>query len=90
VGTGNGGQLLGFDIDPATGALTQDPALTFGSAGFNYVTFNAVGTYAYLANTWDVTISIARVDPTTGELTTIPAGRFGVGTRPDNIAAMQR
>jgi DNA-binding beta-propeller fold protein YncE len=90
VGTGNGGQLLGFDIDPATGALTQDSALTYGSAGFNYVAFNAAGTYAYLANAWDVTISIARVDPTTGQLTTIPNGRFGVGTRPDNIAVMQR
>jgi 6-phosphogluconolactonase len=89
VGTGNGGQLLGFDIDPATGALTQDAALTYGSAGFNYVTFNAAGTYAYLSNAWDVTISITRVDPVTGRLTTIPSGRFGVGTRPDNIAAMQ-
>ena len=89
-GTGNGGQLLGFDVDPLTGALTQDAALTYGSAGFNYVTFNAAGTYAYLSNAWDVTISIASVDATTGRLTTIPGGHFGVGTRPDNIAVMQR
>ncbi len=90
VATGNGGQLLGFDIDPATGALTEDPALAYGFTGFSDVTFSATGTYAYLANAWDVTISITRVDATTGQLTEIPSGRFGVGTRPDNIAVMQR
>ncbi|MDR6854269.1 beta-propeller fold lactonase family protein [Variovorax guangxiensis] len=89
VGTGNGGQLLNFSVDPSTGALTEVPANAYGTVGSNYTAFNPAGTLAYVSNAWVLTVSVVRVDPVTGALTNIPGSPFGVGARPFNIAVVQ-
>ena len=89
------GDVLAYFINTTTGALTPvsgNPVAT-GLHNPHSVAVNPAGTFAYVANLGygfpKGTISVYRINATTGALTEIPGSPFATGTRPTFITVVQ-
>ncbi len=91
VTSGINANVLAYSIDQITGALTPVLKGPFTSSPFaagawpKSVTVNHSGTFAYVANEYDATISAYRINPTTGALTQIKGSSFITGKSPQML-----
>lgn len=89
------GEVLAYFINTTTGALTPVPGnpVATGLQNPHSVAVNPAGTFAYVANMGygftKGTISVYRINATTGALTEIPGSPFATGTRPTFITVVQ-
>jgi 6-phosphogluconolactonase (cycloisomerase 2 family) len=78
IGSGNPSAIVGYSIDPATGALTPIPGSPFAissSVGVQALVSDGAGKFLYAGGSG---ISVLAIDPTTGALTQIPGSPFGI------------
>jgi 6-phosphogluconolactonase len=71
------GQVAGFSINAATGALALVPGSPF-PAGNNPVSLATINNFLYVSNFTDGTISGYRIDPTSGALTALAGLPFAI------------
>ncbi|MBW4051370.1 MAG: hypothetical protein HIU85_07910 [Proteobacteria bacterium] len=62
---------------------------SYGVDGWNYVVFNSTGSTAIIWNARNLTVGVASVNATTGQLTDQAGSPFSVGARPFDIAVVQ-
>jgi len=89
------GTVSAYRINATTGALTPVPdnPVAMGLHNPHSVAINPGGTFAYVANLGygftKGTISVYRINATTGALTEIPGSPFATGTRPVFVTVVQ-
>jgi 6-phosphogluconolactonase len=81
------GNVSGYSINVATGALTPLPGSPFHTGGFpDSVAVDPTGKFLYVAISGNNTISGYTIDASTGALTQIPGSPFGAGNNPVSVA----
>ena len=85
--SGSTGNVLGYMINPSTGALTAIAGSPFaaGFAPFS-VAVDPSGRFAYVANVNSGNVSGYTIDPSTGALTAITGSPFPAGAGPVSVA----
>ncbi len=81
-------KVLGFSMNPTTGALTPVPG-SGGSLGSVSVNLDVSRHFVYVTNPNDNTLSVFRFDSATGELTEVPGSPYKVGQAPHGVAAVE-
>ena len=82
----NGNNVLGYMINPSTGALTPITGSPFIVGSLTeFVAVDPSGRFAYFADE-DGTVSGQTIDPSTGALTPIAGSPFSAGSQPISVA----
>jgi 6-phosphogluconolactonase (cycloisomerase 2 family) len=82
----NGNNVLGYMINPSTGALTPITGSPFIVGSLTqFVAVDPIGRFAYFADE-DGTVSGQTIDPSTGALTPIAGSPFSAGSQPISVA----
>ncbi|HEV3092558.1 MAG TPA: beta-propeller fold lactonase family protein [Candidatus Cybelea sp.] len=89
--SGNGPSVLGYRIDPETGALRPLPASPYANAGLgNGITVTPDGAFLYVTNFASRSLTGSTIDRATGALWPIPGSPFEAGNTPDEIISCRR
>lgn len=81
-----GGNVLGYSVNPTTGAFASIPGSPFpAGAQDRWITTNPAGTFAYATNQNDNTVSAYSINPSTGALVPVAGGPFATGATPVSI-----
>jgi 6-phosphogluconolactonase (cycloisomerase 2 family) len=84
---GNNGSVSAYEIDPATGTLTEVGGSPFVTAGQRpqAVTIDPTGQFLYAATPFSSGVGVFTIDPGTGALTPAAGSPFAVGAAADII-----
>jgi 6-phosphogluconolactonase (cycloisomerase 2 family) len=82
----NNAQILGYKIDTVTGQNSTIPGSPFAAGSQDrWIAVDASGTYAFVPNGGDNTLSVYGVDHSTGALTQLSGSPYPVGVTPLSV-----